>query len=251
MINMKTIKLSGIIIMLAMFMSNLVAQEEEEDFLDFNILKAGEFKGHWTGFEIGLTNYISSGGSLNMPEDLTFMELNDVRSWGVNINLFQQSIGLVDDQFGVLSGIGFEFSNYRFAHNNSIRDVNGQTEKYAVDSIEWDKSKLTTSYLTVPLILEVQFPGALSRKDRLYIGAGIIGGLKLGGYTKTVQKTGGDKIKNKNHEDMHVSPLRYGYTFRLGFKRMNLYLNYYPVPLFEKGDGPEVYPVSLGFHLGI
>ncbi len=39
---------------------------------------------------------------------------------------------------------------------------------------------------------------------------------------------------------------RYGFTGRIGYKWLNLWGYYQLSTLFEKGKGPEMYPISVG-----
>lgn len=204
------------------------------------------FKGHWDAFQIGINSYVTSDMSTSLPDNMDFMSLNTNKSINVNLNMFQQSFGIIGRSLGMITGLGLEFTNYVFDGNNSIeKDATG----YIVPTYppyKLDKSKLTTSYLTVPLLLEFQFPGN-KRSNRLYMNAGVVGGIKLGSKTKIKYKENGDKQDKKNKNDFNLNALRYGFTGRIGIKHLSIYGTYYPVALFEKNKGPELYPFMVGF----
>jgi hypothetical protein len=105
------------------------------------------------------------------------------------------------------------------------------------------KSKLIVNYLTVPAIMEFH-TGRYNRGFR--IGVGVIGSLKCRSLTKVKWYDEGDKKKEKNKGDFNISPLDYALTARLGVDNFEVYANYSMVPLFKKGQGPEVYPLSVG-----
>lgn len=204
------------------------------------------FKGHWDAFQIGINSYLSTDKTTSLPASMDFMSLNTNKSINININMLQQSFGLIGRSLGLVSGLGLEFTNYVFDGNNSImKDASGVIVA-DVKSFKLDKSKLTTSYLTVPLILEFQFPGE-RRSNRLYINGGVVGGLKLGSHTKIKYKENGDKQDEKDKNDFNLNSLRYGFTGRIGIKHLSIYGTYYPVALFEKNKGPELYPFMVGF----
>lgn len=204
------------------------------------------FKGHWDAFQIGINSYLSPDKTTSLPASMDFMSLNTNKSINININMLQQSFGLIGRSLGLVSGLGLEFTNYVFDGNNSImKDASGVIVA-DVKSFKLDKSKLTTSYLTVPLILEFQFPGE-RRSNRLYINGGVVGGLKLGSHTKIKYKENGDKQDEKDKNDFNLNSLRYGFTGRIGIKHLSIYGTYYPVALFEKNKGPELYPFMVGF----
>lgn len=213
--------------------------------------KAGGFKGHWAGLELGLNNYLNKDYSMSLSGEDEFMSLNTGRSMDVNINFLQHSFGIIGNCVGMVTGMGFEFYNYFFEHNNSIvTDNDGiiRNKDYSLltPPINLDKTKLTITYLTVPLLLEFQFPGQLKQSHRLRISFGVIGGLKLGSHTKVVYRVNGDRKKDKDHGDFNINSLRYGFTARVGYKNLNIFSDFYPVTLFEKDKGPVLYPISVG-----
>jgi hypothetical protein len=209
--------------------------------------KRSKFKGHWAGFEMGLNNYLTPDYSISHSGEYGFMDLNTGRSWNFNLNFAQKSLGIVGDKFGLVSGLGMEFSNYHFDGNNSIQKLDGViVEKPFSQNL--DKSRLRTTYLTMPLMFEVQFPN-VKRSKRVHLGAGVLGGLKLGSSTRVEYKESGNKQKLKEKDDFNISPFRYGLTARLGYGNFSVFGNYYMTSLFEKNKGPELYPVSVGIRL--
>ena len=208
--------------------------------LDDKGWKDGGFKGHWSGIELGLNNYLNKDYSLSLNSNEEFMSLDASRSMDFNLNFVQHSFGILGNRFGLVTGLGFEFNNYFFRHNNSINtDAQGNiVSRMYYDNnnneINLEKTKLTMTFLTVPVLFEFQFPGALSHSHRVRMAVGVIGGLKLGSHTKVVYEQSGDKKKDKNHDDFSINPFRYGFTARVGYKRINIFSNFYPVSLFEK-----------------
>lgn len=212
-------------------------------------IKINKFKGNWSGIELGLNNFVTNDFRTNVDPSLNFMDLNTNRSLNLNINMLQYDIGFGKSKSGLVTGIGLELSNYFFDGNNNIKkNENGQIVEnipaiLTEPGTDLIKSKLATSFLTIPLLLEFQIPAG---KKRVHISGGLIGGAKIGSRTKIVYKDRGNKQKEKIKDDFNLSALRYGYTLRAGFRNLNLFANYYPVPIFEKGKGPELYPYSIG-----
>ncbi|HQB77066.1 MAG TPA: outer membrane beta-barrel protein, partial [Tenuifilaceae bacterium] len=190
--------------------------------------------------------FMDKNQSMIMKDDLAYMDLKQARSWNVNINFLQYSLGFGTDKAGLVTGMGIEFNDYHFSSETTLKNDNGVTK---VDSSFVDfnvsKSKLSTTYFTVPLLLEFQIPAG---HHRLYVSGGIIGGVRLGSHTKVVYNDGG-KEKKKNRDDFNLSTFRYGLTARVGYRGLRLFANYYPTSLFEKDKGPELYPFSLGLVL--
>jgi uncharacterized protein YlzI (FlbEa/FlbD family) len=208
--------------------------------------KKSKFRGHWIGMELGLNMLLAEDMSFDMPPDAEFMNVRTGNSWNINLNIPKYSIGLIQGHIGMVTGLGIEWCNYRFHNNNIMLDDNGDIVEKVYDTINITKSKLTTSYLTLPLFIEAQFPKKKKRSDRIFVAAGIIGGLKLGSHTKVVYFENDDKVKPKNKEDFSIRPIKYGYTFRVGYKLAKIYVTYYATPLFENQVNPEVYPFNTG-----
>ncbi|MQY80171.1 MAG: outer membrane beta-barrel protein, partial [Bacteroidetes bacterium] len=189
---------------------DIIDLDEIEDQKDFKYKR--KFKGHWKGFEMGLNNLSTEKFSLSLPASDNFMNLNTGKSWNVNINFLHYGLGLIGNNVGIVTGLGLEFNNYRFDHDNTImKDLDGMIVEDTSYGLPLEKSKFATSYLTVPLLLEFQVPAG-KRNKRLFFSAGVIGGLKIGSHTKVVYKEDGNRQKVKDRGDFNLSPLRYGVT---------------------------------------
>jgi hypothetical protein len=212
--------------------------------------KVPKFKGHWAGFEWGFNGYLTPSHSAVMDGDLKFMEMKQGRSWNINLNFFQQSIGFGTDKIGLVTGLGLEFNDYHFRNKTNFKVQNGITvvdSSNILSGYKVTKSKFSTQQLVVPLLLEFQIPIS-GDSHRLFFSTGVIGGVRIGSHTKVEYEHNGEK-KDKVKDDFNMFSFRYGLTARIGYRGLKLFANYYPTPLFEKGKGPEVYPFSVGLIL--
>jgi hypothetical protein len=203
-----------------------------------------KFRGHWTGLELGLNNFFDEDMTLSREGDASFMDLNTGRSTAVNLNFAQFSLGFGSSYIGIVTGLGIEFNNYFFDNNITIAEIDDQVVEVPLDGENLSKSKLTTTFLRVPVLLEGQFPHT-SRGRRLFISAGIVGGFKLGSHTKVVFDSDG-KDKSKDKDDFNINPFRYGLTARLGYGCIAVYSDYYFTPMFVSGKGPALHPFNVG-----
>ena len=207
------------------------------------------FKGNWSGIEFGFNNYLTADNSFVLPDDIDYMTLHSSKSNNFNLNFAQKSIGITR-HFGLVTGLGINWNNYRFVGNNNIQKGDlGIIEKLNVTD-QLEKSKLTTVYLTLPVLVELQIP---VENHHLNIGAGLIGAVKIGSHTKMVFQ---NKDKVKSNDDFSLSMLRYGPTARIGFGNFQVFTTYYMTPLFKQGKGPgtrpvpgeqKLYPFEIGF----
>ena len=205
-----------------------------------------KFKPHWAGLEIGLNNYLTPDFDMTLPADQSYMDLNTGKSWNVNLNIVDYGFGLGTSYVGIATGLGFELMNYNFDGQNGImkddvsREIVGYFPDYAGNIT---KSKMNITYVTAPLLLEFQIP---TGNKRIHISGGVVGGIKLWSNTKIKYTVAGEKSKEKAKGDYNLTPLRWGFTARVGYRMLNLYANYYMMPLFKEGQGPELYPFSVG-----
>jgi len=208
--------------------------------------KRKRFKPHFAGLEVGLNNYLTPEYSMTLPPEERFMDLNTGKSWNWNVNIIDYGFGLGTDKVGIVSGLGFEFINYNFDGQNSIRKdpISSEIIEYVPDYAgNITKSKMNIAYLTAPLLLEFQIP--VPRK-RIYFSAGVIGGIKLWSNTKIKYTISGEKAKEKAKGDYNLSPLRWGVTARVGYRALGFYATYYMTPLFKTDLGPELNPFNIG-----
>jgi len=214
-------------------------QDKEED----RARRRSRFKGHWSGVEFGFNNYLTADRSLVMPLDIDYMTLHSSKSNNFNLNFSQLSLGLTR-RIGIVTGLGINWNNYRFDGNNNIeKGTNGIIEMLDPGA-PLEKSKLTTAYLTLPVLLEIQVP---ANYHSINLAAGVIGAVKIGSHTKMVYQDG-DKVKSNG--DFSLNFLRYGGTARIGYENFQIYGTYYLTPLFKAGKGPEnraLYPFEIGF----
>jgi len=222
---------------------------EKEDFEKFGWKRSPDrFKGHWAGFDLGMNNFVDRDLNLAGTSPQTgYLDLNTGKSWEIDINFMQYSLPM-GKHIGWVTGLGFKWNDYWFDRNNSITKdpVNDVIiPLYPPVGVVYDKSKLNTTFITLPLLLELQF----GEKGRGFISVGVIGDLKLTSNTKVKYYNNGSKQKEKVKNDFNLSPLRYHLTARLGYRFIKLFATYSMVPLFKRNTGPEVYPVTVGLSL--
>jgi hypothetical protein len=203
------------------------------------------FSGNWAGIEFGFNNYLTDEFTSVMPDDIYYMTLHSGKSNNFSINFIQQSIGLAR-HFGLVTGLGLEWNNYRFDGNNSIEKGENGVIVELDPEVTLKKSRLKTLYLNIPLLIEGKIP---ADNNHFNISGGIIGAVKLWSQTKMVTD---DEKKLKSDSDFSLNVLRWGPTVRIGFGNLQIYGTYYFSPLFKTGKTPggvELYPCEIGLAL--
>ncbi len=224
--------------------------EEPEDYdndREERLHRRKHFRGHWAGLEIGFNDYLTSGYSTFIPEEIDYMSLHTGKSVNFNINFSQLSIGLTRHT-GFVTGLGLTWNNYVFDGNNNIqKGANGVIEILNPPDI-LKKSKFTTLYLHVPILLEFQIP---TDHQRLNLSIGTIGAVKLHSHSKMIFENN-DKVKS--NDDFSLNMLRAGATARIGYENFSIYGTYYFTPLFKTGkapDGIDLFPCEIGLAFNI
>lgn len=201
--------------------------------------KSGKFEGHWEGIEFGFNGLDKPDYSLYGTKD--FMSLNQGKSMEFDFNFYELNIGLAKSYVGLVSGMGLSFNNYRLENPFTIQKGTNMTEPVLLGYDNLSKTKLAVSYLNVPLLLEFQIP-VNQNEGRLFVNAGLIGGVKIGSHTKVKY---GD-TKDKDRSGFNLNSFKYDATARIGYKDISLFAKYSLTPLFQSGKGPELTPFTIG-----
>ncbi|MEG0602314.1 MAG: outer membrane beta-barrel protein [Mucinivorans sp.] len=178
-----------------------------------------------------------------------FMEL-DTKAVGVDINIIDFVI-FSYRRFGIVSGVGIESNNFRFRRNVSLKvDDNNMVvadNQYSEQGITLQKSKLTTTYLNIPLLFQFKL-GDSHRNGSLnsegWLSFGVIAGLRLQNYTKVGLPDGGHV---KDFSDMNLRNLHWGVMASVGYFGVTITAKYYPQSIFRTNEGPNNQQFNIGF----
>ena len=210
--------------------------------------KRGNFESSWGGFGMGVNTFHTADYSLYNGTELgEFFDINHNKSLSVNINFAEYAFSDNSNTIALVTGLGFNFMDFRFDEPITVTKEAG-TGRLIPVLLDGDvsKSKLSVSYLTSPLILELATP-LKYKSNRLTLGAGVIGGLNIGSHTKI--KTG--DTKSKERRNFNINPVKYELTGRIGFGDIAVFANYGMTSLFKDEKGPDLRPLTIGLHLNM
>lgn len=199
--------------------------------------------GHFMGGTVGYAGLVGTGGG----QSAAWGKL-DTKSITVDLNLIDVVLFSFRN-FGIVSGLQIESNNYRFRNPVSIAKdpttgIVGPDWSYRDAGIELDKSKLTTTYMNIPLLFEFQFnPTRSSSWNTGWVSFGPVIGLRLQSYTK-VKLADGTKIKK--FDDFNLNNLHYGVMAGAGWACVSVWAKYYFNEMFRKGEGPQMQQFSIG-----
>lgn len=210
-----------------------------------------EFKGHWAGVEFGFNGFARSDYSKYPANEQNFMKNDLFRSNTLNINLIQYSLGLQQtrNSIGLVTGVGLSLQSYRLDNNTTLvtdddRKVHPQIQYFESNQ----KSKLSSVYLDVPLLIEFQIP-VRNYENRIYLSAGVTGSKRLETHTKVKYRKDGKREKLKSPGDYSIPDYKISGTVRIGYRRVNLFASYDLVTFFQELRGPVLFPYTIGVRL--
>lgn len=207
------------------------------------------FRGHLCGANFGFVNFAHTDYSMYAPEADGFMDLDYANSFVMQFNVCEQSINFSPRNiFGMVLGLGLEYQRLRFdqKHVSITVGENNHVEPRILDP-DWSikKNSFKILYLSVPVLFELQMPAR--RRQRFYIAAGAMGGIRLLSRTKIIYyNPEGEKKRNRTTDDYSLMPIKADLIARIGYHSWNIWASYTVTEMFRSKKGPEVHPCSLG-----
>lgn len=228
-------------------------------------------RNHWAGIDLAINGFLNSSNSFDLsndpqqvnidPEKVTqFMAVDYAKSWSFSVNFLEFYIPIKKHNFGLVTGMGTEWSNYELKHNVKLNPEGGSFINPNVDefnknytwgevdtTLDYSKNRFKTWFINAPLLLEIN-TGDNSRKA-FHVSAGAIFGFNLQTKMKYKYRLDGKNEKIKDKQTFNTNPFRVSATVRAGYGWFNVFAKYSLTPLFEKGGGPELYPFTIGVTL--
>lgn len=173
---------------------------------------------------------------MNWPKG---MDVRAINQGGGGFVMYNVPFGSSPISFSIGAGLGF----HNLYSDCTIENIKADTIKFIRinDTIDYNRSKLGLTYLDFPLELR------LVTKDKFRVSVGVKLGYLLDAKTKYKgENIAGDRITVKTRQVDNVDKFRFGPTIRFGYDWFQV-MGYFSVTqIFEKGYGPELYPISVG-----
>ncbi|OGX86951.1 outer membrane beta-barrel protein [Hymenobacter glacialis] len=177
----------------------------------------------------------------------------DLRTAGsryVNVGFdWETRLGGKRSPVGLSIGTEFAFNNYMLTGNNQWVDNNGRTSVVKVaDGRQFQKSKLTTSSVNVPLMLQLKLRDS-HYKPTFRVAAGGFVGYRLGAHTKVKYLSDGNTDKEKEEGRYNLENFLYGAQGTIGYGSLEFFGKYNMNDLFKSNAGPQAQVLSFGVRL--
>jgi hypothetical protein len=152
-------------------------------------------------------------------------------------------------------GADFSWHNLMFDGNTTVAAATNRVSFPEVLNtegrpVDLSKSKLVVPHVNLSLMPTLRFSKTLIT----HVSAGVYGGYRLGGYTKTKLAATGEK--DHIRQNYYLNTFRGGLAAEVGIKNfVDLFVNYDLTPVFQSGQGsgeikaPSVRMVSFGIRL--
>ena len=253
-------KLTTLLVAL-LFAIVLFAQEDEKDVREKRRL--GTY--HSVNFDLGMNNILEDGKS--PQENSAAYSVKPFGSWNFAINSVNDThiTGVLHLQWGgSLSWYNFKFEDAATRINKLDDGVEFiQDSRPDLNPI---KSKLTSTYININLVPMLDFSSnrqrsswSWRRRERridfrfnphsnggFRIGVGGYAGYKIDSYSKSVYTIEGDKKRDKNKDTLFLNTWRYGARLQVGYRDIDIFVNYDISELFTENRGPQVNAFSFG-----
>lgn len=214
----------------------------DEDFEpEYDVKAEDDHKGGYSdveflGLDLGFMHYVDNGVWGNDaidPATNPGLEIRNFRPGAhVALHFFPTTVSLIGrGAVNLKSAITIDWSNYYFESN--LTPIDGENGlEFADNGINYEKSKLTTRYAQIPLLLN--FNTTPRRDDGVSISVGGYAGILWSAHTKQVSETNGTQ---KVRGDFGLNTFRYGLMGRIDFKWFDFYAMYNLTPMFDD-DNP-------------
>lgn len=187
---------------------------------------------------VGFNNF-GAGAGRSLPLSYDFQPIGSrfvALAWQKRIPL---AVG-GSTKLRLITGPEVAWNNFMFTDGNKLVQHNNQLVVETAP-VKLHKSKLVTTQLNLPVILNWAF------KSGLTLGVGAYAGIRLDSYTKV--KPEGDRSV-RTHGSFNLNPVRWGLTTELGFRgNAKLFGRYEPGSPFRAGQGPDAGVWAVGLKL--
>lgn len=252
-LKMKTTQLSMLFIILFAGLSVTTFAQSDSDEKEKKRKRNYGTHNHFN-IDLGINNFLEDGKS---PEDNN--ALYAVKPWGSwYVALKSTNDTHIGGAFHVQWGVDVSWYNFKF-QNEGLRLTEGpegvEFSEYAGE-FNPEKSKLTAAYLGASFVPMLKFGDKRrhghfdwfdwDEDEGFRIGLGGYGGYKIASYAKYVVEQNGDKEKDKDKDGFFLSNFRYGVRLQMGYRGVDIFVNYDLNPLFVEDKGPELNAFSFG-----
>ena len=169
---------------------------------------------------------------------------------GVQVN-GMYNYQIKESAVNIAGGVGI--GTHNLYTNTYIPDIKADSISFIMipDNISYKKSKLSLAYIDIPVEFRIKTRKHVQIAFGFKVGFNINAHVKYKGNSFTSGYNGsyyidGAIVTEKKKNVRQIETIRYGPTFRIGYKWFNLTAYYQISKVFKVDRGPALYPISFG-----
>lgn len=208
-------------------MDNVKEQEKEEPKRTFSM----------TEIHLGFNNYFNS--EQQIPSGVNY-DVKPINSISFSYNKYAKTRIFAKGPLFLKYGIGLTSNNYKFSESVQLVETENEIQFVKHEGHDVKKSKLSTLFVDVPLMLQIDLSKDKTEEGGFNIATGPYVGYMLKSKSKYVYSdANGNENKDKEKGDFYVNKIRYGLQGQMGVLGLNFIARYELTNLFEDQKGPE------------
>jgi hypothetical protein len=203
--------------------------------------------GHYAGFDVYISQFANENGDAIFDKN-PYWEINQMKSFGMNYNLFDLKFPIVGKSLGITTGFGFGYHNYSFT-NNYVLAHTADTIFAVQDTVfNFTKNKLQVGTISIPLLLDYSLDKNFDKS--YFIAVGVIGSYNYGTkQSLTGSYSNGDQFVNSTISSFNMNRWALDATTRFGYGHFGMFISYQLNSMFKTGHTVAVYPFRIGFNI--
>jgi hypothetical protein len=220
----------------------------EEDWMEEDDSEGRKFGGgHWAGFDIYMSQFMNGNREMQF-DNHPYWENNEVKSIGVNYNIFDLKFPIIGEKLGITTGFGMGYHTYSF-RNNYVLQHTADTIYAVSDTIfDFTLNKMTVATLSIPLFLDYSSNTKFDKS--YYMAVGVIGTYNYGIKQRTTGTyANGDQFDNSTISAFNMNRWTLDATARIGYGHFGMFVSYQLNSMFKTGHSVAVYPFRIGFNI--
>ncbi len=215
---------------------------EKEIIINERTRRYKPFHTRWGIVDFGISG-MAPDQTYRLENGIDPFEQRLIKSTNINIHILQSRLGVAQGHLNLVYGLTFEAHKYFLDNPVILLDDQPEVTFEFVEGVNYKKNRLSYSYLTVPLMLNIKSNPRRPYRS-FHLSAGVYGGFLLGANFKT--KTRDDKVKTK--DNFALNNWRYGLRGEIGYGPLIFYGTVALNELFEedKNNGYQITPYTVG-----
>ncbi len=169
------------------------------------------------------------------------------QSFSIRLNLVEYKKQLIENRFGIFSGIALGYQQIGFQDNFKFTNTGIETHIYT-DTIDYLKNQLRSFSVSVPIMFEINSKNMFEKN--MHVAFGVQGGYRYANSTYHKYLNGVATIIRKNSENIYVNRYNLEACVRVGYQNLTFFASRSLTPLFTTNKfQTEIYPIVFGLSI--